>query len=67
MVGEDADRDGSYVALIRWGKTRWLKYSCRNSFVRADSDGRDIVQAGSYVQKAAVQFRLFPEVWFAPV
>lgn len=50
----------SCVAPIGWGKPQsyWLKYNFRNSFIRAGSDGRNTVQAGS----AEVWL-----VWEAPV
>ena len=42
----------SCAALIGWGKPLfyWLKYNSKNSFIRAGSDGWNIVQAGSSVQ-----------------
>lgn len=56
----------SYGALIRLRKLQsyWLKYNSNNFSVRAGSDGRNAVQAGSSGQEAGSSGQAFPRSAF---
>lgn len=65
LVSEDIN-DNSSMTRAELGKSHsyWLKYSCRNSFIRPVSDGRNTVQAVQFGKQATL-CRLHPQAPFA--